>query len=180
MLNNGSVLGHATAEDVSVTPGPNHDISVKALWEPDDEKDQAVGRELLSQYVSGKQVLSKMHIRSWLTNQRLQHNPYSPHQQCHHPLAAHPRRSPILTINRDTHPKTQNTKDPQPPRRRRPNRPRRRRCSTSFHRRRNLPPHHLHSNINPPVPAPTHYPLHHLRQCNGLLQPYPPRRPSPL
>ena len=59
MLNNGSVLGHATAEDVSVIPGPNHDISVKALWEPYDETDQAVGRELLSQYVSGEQVLSK-------------------------------------------------------------------------------------------------------------------------
>lgn len=59
MLNNGSVLGHATAEDVSVIPGPNHDISVKALWEPDGEKGEAIGRELLSQYVSGKQLSLK-------------------------------------------------------------------------------------------------------------------------
>ncbi|CAF9920679.1 MAG: hypothetical protein HETSPECPRED_004332 [Heterodermia speciosa] len=53
MLNNGSVLGHATAKNISVIPGPNHDISVTALWEPETEKGKAVGRELLSQYVSG-------------------------------------------------------------------------------------------------------------------------------
>ena len=64
MLNNGSVLGHATAEDISVIPGPNHDISVQALWEPDGEKGEAIGRELLSQYVSGKPLsLSKTTIR---------------------------------------------------------------------------------------------------------------------
>ncbi|KAL8819227.1 MAG: hypothetical protein Q9191_007778, partial [Dirinaria sp. TL-2023a] len=52
MLNNGSVLGHATAKGVTVRPGPNRDIKVKALWEPADFKAEAVGRELLSQYVS--------------------------------------------------------------------------------------------------------------------------------
>ena len=53
MFNNGSMLGHATAEGVSVIPGPNNDILVKALWKPDGKKGVAVGRELLSQYVSG-------------------------------------------------------------------------------------------------------------------------------
>lgn len=62
MLNNGSVLGHATAENVSVVPGPNHNILVKALWEPDGENGTAIGRELLSQYVSGRLIaqLSKV------------------------------------------------------------------------------------------------------------------------
>ena len=53
MLNNGSVLGNATAEGVSVVPGPNNDIVVKALWKPDGKRGVKVGRELLSQYVSG-------------------------------------------------------------------------------------------------------------------------------
>lgn len=54
MLNNGSVLGHATAENISVVPGPNHELPVKALWEPEGVNGTAVGRELLSQYVSGR------------------------------------------------------------------------------------------------------------------------------
>ena len=53
MLNNGSVLGNATAKAITVRPGPNRDITVKALWEPADAQAEAVGRELLSQYVSG-------------------------------------------------------------------------------------------------------------------------------
>ena len=53
MLNNGSVLGNATVENVSVVPGPNNDILVKALWNPEGKRGAKVGRELLSQYVSG-------------------------------------------------------------------------------------------------------------------------------
>ena len=115
MLNNGSVLGHATAEDISVIPGPNHDILVKALWEPDDEKGKAVGRELLSQYVSGKQVPSK--TTSAADEQaRLQHDHHPPHEQRHHPLAAQPRRSPLITTNRNPYPEIETPEEPQPPR----------------------------------------------------------------
>lgn len=70
MLNNGSVLGHATAEGVSVVPGLNHDIVVKAVWKPDGKKGAAVGRELLSQYVSGRYPqLSDYASHPQLTNQ---------------------------------------------------------------------------------------------------------------
>ncbi len=56
LLSNGTVLGHATAQNISVIPGPNHDILVTALWDPkapSGEKGLEVGRELLSQYISG-------------------------------------------------------------------------------------------------------------------------------
>lgn len=56
LLSNGSILGHATARDVSVVPGPNHNIVVQALWDPVTRGGQDgadVGRELLSQYISG-------------------------------------------------------------------------------------------------------------------------------
>ena len=57
LLSNETILGHATAKNVSVVPGPNHDILVTALWDPktpSGEKGLAVGRELLSQYISGQ------------------------------------------------------------------------------------------------------------------------------
>ena len=56
LLSNGTVLGHATARKVAVVPGPNHGILVTALWDPktpSGEKGLAVGRQLLSQYISG-------------------------------------------------------------------------------------------------------------------------------
>ena len=53
---NGSLLGHATARDLYVRPGENTNLLVKAVYDPltlggEDAKD--VGRELLSQYISG-------------------------------------------------------------------------------------------------------------------------------
>ena len=54
LLNNGTVLGHATASNVSVVPGFNYNIPVKSLWDPVGPKGAAVGRELLSQYISGE------------------------------------------------------------------------------------------------------------------------------
>lgn len=56
MLVNDTVLGHATAENVSVVPGPNYDIPVLAVWNPSEKGGRTgfhVGEELLSQYVSG-------------------------------------------------------------------------------------------------------------------------------
>ena len=57
LLSNGTILGHATAKHVSVIPGPNHDILVTAIWDPktsSGEKGLEVGKELLSQYISGQ------------------------------------------------------------------------------------------------------------------------------
>jgi hypothetical protein len=54
MLNNNSILGHATAQDIQVVPGPNRDILVHALWSPKNQTAISIGRELLSQYISGK------------------------------------------------------------------------------------------------------------------------------
>ncbi|MCJ1231953.1 hypothetical protein MMC12_008633, partial [Toensbergia leucococca] len=53
LLSNGSILGNATAENVSIVPGPNDNILVQALWNPRGKEDVAVGKELLSQYISG-------------------------------------------------------------------------------------------------------------------------------
>lgn len=56
MLNNGSVIGSATAENVSVVAGNNSNILVEATWDPlgyGGKTGAAIGRELLSQYVSG-------------------------------------------------------------------------------------------------------------------------------
>lgn len=53
---NDTVLGHATARDVSVVPGPNHDLAVIAVWDPSragGKKGAHIGSELLSQYISG-------------------------------------------------------------------------------------------------------------------------------
>ena len=57
LLSNGTEIGHATARNVSVGPGPNHNIVVEALWDPktpSGSKGLAQGRELLSQYISGQ------------------------------------------------------------------------------------------------------------------------------
>lgn len=56
ILKNGSLLGHATARDVEVKPGKNDNLLVHALYAPydmDGKTAKAVGRELLSQYISG-------------------------------------------------------------------------------------------------------------------------------
>ena len=53
LLSNGSRLGYATAENISVVPGQNDNMLVKALWEPHGKHGRTVARELLSQYISG-------------------------------------------------------------------------------------------------------------------------------
>lgn len=56
ILNNGSLLGHATAKTITVGPGENFNMPVTAVWDPltmGGEKARAVGIELLSQYISG-------------------------------------------------------------------------------------------------------------------------------
>ncbi|KAL8643359.1 MAG: hypothetical protein Q9228_000081 [Teloschistes exilis] len=54
---NDTILGHATAQDVSVVPGPNHNLAVVANWDPHGQsgkKGAHIGSELLSQYISGQ------------------------------------------------------------------------------------------------------------------------------
>ncbi|KAF2142445.1 uncharacterized protein K452DRAFT_326348 [Aplosporella prunicola CBS 121167] len=56
LLTNGTVLGHVTARDIKVKPGNNTNVVVQAVWDPlsaSGEEGRAVGRELLSQYISG-------------------------------------------------------------------------------------------------------------------------------
>lgn len=56
ILNNGSIIGHATAKDIKVTKGNNTNVLVEALWDPatlGGKKGRHIGRELLSQYISG-------------------------------------------------------------------------------------------------------------------------------
>jgi hypothetical protein len=58
ILTNGTLLGHATARDVTVVPGVNTNILVTAVWDPrtmGGEEGHRVGVEFLSQYISGMQ-----------------------------------------------------------------------------------------------------------------------------
>ena len=57
ILVNDTVLGQATAEDIYVHPGNNTNIQITAVWDPtknSGEEGKAIGKELLSQYVSGQ------------------------------------------------------------------------------------------------------------------------------
>lgn len=59
LSSNGTEVGHVTARNVSVVPGPNHNILVEALWDPlnpSGEKGLAQGKEFLSQYISGQEA----------------------------------------------------------------------------------------------------------------------------
>lgn len=54
---NDTTMGHVTAENLTVVPGNNTGLLVEALWDPltmGGEKGRIVGRDLLSQYLSGK------------------------------------------------------------------------------------------------------------------------------
>ena len=62
ILNNDTVLGQATTKNIAVKPGANIDIMVEALWDPQSmsgQEGRAVGRELLSQYISGRKSCGK-------------------------------------------------------------------------------------------------------------------------
>ncbi|ROT43405.1 hypothetical protein SODALDRAFT_266574 [Sodiomyces alkalinus F11] len=55
---NGSVVGSATAEHLNITRGNHTNIPITAVWNPFEagEKGKMVGKELLSQYLSGFNV----------------------------------------------------------------------------------------------------------------------------
>lgn len=56
LLKNGSLLGHATARDLHIKPGLNTNLLVHVVYDPLDmggKEAKLVGRELLSQYISG-------------------------------------------------------------------------------------------------------------------------------
>lgn len=54
LLSNSTILGHATATNVSIHPGKNTKLPVTAIWDPTSTPNGlAQGRELLSQYISG-------------------------------------------------------------------------------------------------------------------------------
>lgn len=55
ILCNGSVIGEVTAEDLDITTGNNTNLVITAKWEPSlgGTQGKLVGRDLLSQYISG-------------------------------------------------------------------------------------------------------------------------------
>jgi hypothetical protein len=56
LLNNGSIIGQGTVTDLNVTRGNNTNVTVNTVWDPHTlggKKAEAIGRELLSQYISG-------------------------------------------------------------------------------------------------------------------------------
>ena len=54
LLNNGTELGYAYARNITVKPGVNKMIPIEAVWEPVGKRGAIQGREVLSQYVSGR------------------------------------------------------------------------------------------------------------------------------
>lgn len=59
LLYNTTTVAHVTAHDVSIAPGVNTGIPVDFLWSPLDAGGSdgiTAGRELMSQYVSGKPI----------------------------------------------------------------------------------------------------------------------------
>ncbi|KAF2100685.1 hypothetical protein NA57DRAFT_37428 [Rhizodiscina lignyota] len=56
LLVNDTVLGHGTVRDVTIVPGNNSKVPVIATYDPTSasgEKGRAIGREMISQYLSG-------------------------------------------------------------------------------------------------------------------------------
>jgi hypothetical protein len=56
LLVNDTVLGHGTVRNVTILPGNNTGLPVVATYDPtaaSGEKGRAIGRELISQYLSG-------------------------------------------------------------------------------------------------------------------------------
>jgi hypothetical protein len=56
ILNNGSIVGQATAKDVVVVKGNNTNLVINAIWDPikfGGPRGAVIGRDLLSQYISG-------------------------------------------------------------------------------------------------------------------------------
>jgi len=56
ILNNGSIIGDATVQNIDVIGGNNTNILVQVTWDPTTfggKKGAKIGRELLSQYISG-------------------------------------------------------------------------------------------------------------------------------
>ncbi len=82
LLSNGTLLGYATAKNITVVPGLNDDILVEALWDPLTPSGKAgvdQGRELLSQYISGNVATSDLLLNEHQLTQlrRVQHYPYT-------------------------------------------------------------------------------------------------------
>ncbi|CAK3867202.1 Ribonucleoside-diphosphate reductase large chain [Lecanosticta acicola] len=70
LLKNGSLLGHATARNLSITTGRNGNLQVVAHYEPSTlggPKARAIGREMISQYISGwnTTITVQMHEQSF-------------------------------------------------------------------------------------------------------------------
>ncbi len=112
ILKNGTVLGHASVRDVTIVPGANDNIPVQALWDPSSGglKGQHIGKELLSQYISGEILWS--HTSSVLISKsasRIQHNSHLEDAQWHNTFAALSGRGAVVSGNRDSYPKAKHT-----------------------------------------------------------------------
>ena len=57
LFGNGTEVGHAIMRNVTVVPGRNDNVVARVLWDPwtpSGKEGRALGRELLSRYISGK------------------------------------------------------------------------------------------------------------------------------
>jgi hypothetical protein len=57
ILFNNTKLGHVTAKGLEFNKGTNQNLSAIAQWGPVSDKGKAIGRELLSQWISGKSAI---------------------------------------------------------------------------------------------------------------------------
>lgn len=168
---NDTVLGHATARNIIIVPGPNHNLAIEAVWDPlshSGKKGRHIGSELLSQYISGLPASfppGPPHSADSFIS-RLQHNPHAPYPSPFHSFPTPPRHHTLNLQRHNTHPTTQITSQPQPAYRSGPS------FGSALHRRCCLPPHHLHRSPHSPLPITSHVAVHHLRLRYRFLQQY--------
>ena len=82
ILANGTILGQGTAQDVLVVPGNNTNVPIRAFFDPlafSGEEGRGVGREFISQYLSGANTAHPWRART--DRHRVQHQSCSVHAQ---------------------------------------------------------------------------------------------------
>ena len=112
LLSNDTLLGRATARNVHVVPGRNDNILVKATWDPSNSAGLEVGRELLSQYISGP-FSNYDHCPLVIPNieSRLQYHPHAADARRNDPQPTTSGVSPIIHQNPNPHSKTKNARE---------------------------------------------------------------------
>jgi hypothetical protein len=80
LFNNGTLLGNATASNLSVKPGRNNGLSISAVWDPvalSGQNGSLVARTFLSDFISGERLVCQVYCVLLIF--RPQHQSYCSH-----------------------------------------------------------------------------------------------------